>query len=162
MLLARFSISEPFELVIIRWSTIATRQRWSAITVKFSDHEAQDRKNLGCHRVIVFWHWSSFFSCSSMLFLSFLSSAVISLSVFHPFSKQSDRVCPTGQPFSTHHAHHFLSSFPLVCFFHLLWPVHLPSTTPHKPFHLCVCVPQCVAYRSRCSTCISKDANYCM
>lgn len=69
----------------------------------------------------------------------------LSLCVFHPFSRQSDRVCPTGQPFSTHHAHHFLSSFPPVCFFHLFWPVHSPSTTPRKPFYLFVCVCVCAS-----------------
>lgn len=37
------------------------------------------------------------------------------------FSRQSDRVCPTGQPFSTHHARHLLSSFPLVHSFHFFW-----------------------------------------
>lgn len=75
-------------------------------------------------------------SCS----VSFLSSVQSSLSlVFHPFSRQSDRVCPTGQPFSTHHAHHFLSSFPLVSFFHLPWPVPTFHKTLYLCFHMCLC-----------------------
>lgn len=81
MLLARFSISEPFKLVIIHWSAIAAWRRCSTITEKCSGHEEQDGENLGCHGIIVFWHWSSFFSCSLMLYLSFLSSLLSSLSL---------------------------------------------------------------------------------
>lgn len=67
---------------------------------------------------------------------SLFSSAAVSQRL-PPFSRESDGVCPTGQPFSTHHAHHFLSSFPLVCSFHLFWPVRSPSNTPPVPFYLC-------------------------
>lgn len=137
---------ETSELVIARRSAVAARQRWSTVTVLVNE---TGETLVGCHRVIEFWHWSSFCSCCFVLSLSLL--LVLSLCVFHPFSRQSDRVCPTGQPFSTHHAHHFLSSFPPVCFFHLFWPVHSPSTTPRKPFYLfvCVCVfvPQCAAHK---------------
>lgn len=143
MLLARFSISEPFKLVIITlvgYSWAAEMQhnhrevQWSRRTRQGKPWLSRGNSNLTS--IIIF------LLLSRALSLVLVLSAVIapSLSVFHPFSRQSDRVCPTGQPFSTHHAHHFLSSFPLVCFFHLLWPVHSPSTTPHKPFYLCVCV----------------------
>lgn len=54
MLLARFSISEPFKLVITHWLALAAWQRCRTITEKGSGHETEDGENLGCHRVIVF------------------------------------------------------------------------------------------------------------
>lgn len=84
------------------------------------------------------------------LCLAFSSSppSSLCLSVFHPVSRPSDKVCPTGQAFSSHHAHHFLSSFPLVCVFHLLWPVHSPSSTTHKLLFVSPTVRLCVACRN--------------
>lgn len=60
---------------------VYTWQRCGTITVKCSGHEAHDRESWGCHRVIVFWHWSLFFSCSLTLYLSFLSSLQSCLSL---------------------------------------------------------------------------------
>lgn len=63
------------------------------------------------------------------LFLALCSLIFLSLCLPLPSADSLDRVCPTGRPFSAHHAHHFLSSSPPpVCFHHLLWPV----TAPHK------------------------------
>lgn len=131
MLLARFSICEPFQLVIIYWSAVGREASWSTRQGKAWLSRGSSILTL----IVIFLLLSS-----HALSLSCPLCSHLSVSVFHPFSRQSDRVCPTGQPFSTHHAHHFLSSFPPVCFFHLLWPVHSPSATLHKPFYSCCCV----------------------
>ena len=130
--------------------------RDSTVTEKYCGHKVQDGENLCFYRVVEFFHksWPSLL-LSKAPSLSLVLSAVVSLCVFHPFSRQSDRVCPTGQPFSTHHAHHFLSSFPPVCFFHLLWPVTSLSNAPHISLYLCVFVPRCVVNRNIIVSCLA-------
>lgn len=141
---------ETSELVIARRSAVAARQRWSTVTVLVNE---TGETLVGCHRVIEFWHWSSFCSCCFVLSLSLLLvlSAAISLSVSStPLADSLTGSVPLANHsalimriISSHHSPRCDSSISSGLF------------TRHQPLHvnpficLCVCVfvPQCAAHK---------------
>lgn len=139
MLLARSSLCEPLELVIVRKSAEAGRSSiaWSG-SRRVKPWLSQDNSILTLITISLPLH-----SCSSVFLVlpavvslsfsvSLLSSTPLadSLTGFVPLANHSALIM---RIISSHHS-------PPLCSFHLLWPVPSPSSTLHKPSYLRLCV----------------------